>query len=280
MSAVRVWLVLGRVSNLPTVWTNVLAATLLAGGGIDWALAPVLLAATFCYEGGMFLNDACDAAIDARERPERPIPSGRASARTVAGAGSLLLALGWAAFWWRGPEAGLAGLGLVAAIVAYNLHHKGVAWSPVLMGACRALLYLAAGFAAVASPEPRLYWAACGLVGYVAGLSYAAKQENLAEFRGAWPLALLALPLPALGFGLSWDALPFLLLSAAWTLWMLASLLCPARRDTRRAVTGLIAGIALLDAVFIAECGNAGAAMAAVLAFLLTLRWQRRVPGT
>ena len=57
---------LGRVSNLPTVWTNVLAGTALAGG--DWngrRSALVLLAMSLFYVGGMYLNDYFDRAIDA-----------------------------------------------------------------------------------------------------------------------------------------------------------------------------------------------------------------------
>ena len=38
---------------------------------------------TFFYLGGMYLNDAFDAEIDAAERPERPIPSGQVSARLI-----------------------------------------------------------------------------------------------------------------------------------------------------------------------------------------------------
>ena len=60
---------LGRVSNLPTVWTNVLVGAAL--GGASWAswgdwgrVVLVLLAMSAAYVGGMFLNDAYDAEID------------------------------------------------------------------------------------------------------------------------------------------------------------------------------------------------------------------------
>src|SRR5260370_25481493 len=76
---------LGRISNLPTVWTNVLAGTVLAGGVVQhWQTAIVLLAMSLLYVGGMYLNDYFDCAIDARERPQRPIPAGDVSAATVA----------------------------------------------------------------------------------------------------------------------------------------------------------------------------------------------------
>jgi len=45
-----VWLRLGRISNLPTVWSNVLAGTLLAGAQPDVNTGLVLLAASLLYE--------------------------------------------------------------------------------------------------------------------------------------------------------------------------------------------------------------------------------------
>ena len=75
--ALETLLKLGRVSNLPTVWTNVLAGTVLAGGApLSAATGIVVLAMSMFYIGGMFLNDYCDRTIDALERPRRPIPAG------------------------------------------------------------------------------------------------------------------------------------------------------------------------------------------------------------
>ena len=86
---------LGRVSNLPTVWTNVLAATVLAGGAWQNARTGlVLVAMSLFYVGGMYLNDYFDRAIDARERPGRPIPAGDIAANAVAAAGFGMLCAG------------------------------------------------------------------------------------------------------------------------------------------------------------------------------------------
>jgi 4-hydroxybenzoate polyprenyltransferase len=59
-----------------------------------------------------------------------------------------------------------------------------------------------------------------------------------------------------------------------------AWLVRPGRRDIRRAVVSLIAGISLLDALLIAGAGDAARAAGAVLGFALTLAFQRWVPGT
>src|SRR5882762_7455244 len=71
----RTLLILGRVSNLPTVWSNCLAGWLLSGGGAWGNFALLGIAATCLYLGGMYLNDAFDAQFDEQHRPERPIPS-------------------------------------------------------------------------------------------------------------------------------------------------------------------------------------------------------------
>src|SRR5262245_59426154 len=101
----RAWLELARVSNLPTVWSNVLAAWLLAGGTWTWGpLAWLLAGASLIYTGGMFLNDAADVKFDREHRRERPIPSGRISLAQAWVAGLGFLLVGFAMLVW-GAEA-------------------------------------------------------------------------------------------------------------------------------------------------------------------------------
>ena len=87
-------LILGRVSNLPTVWSNCLAGWWLSGGGNFWKLPFLLSGMSALYTGGMFLNDAFDADFDRQRRTSRPIPSGTISADTVWLLGWAWLALG------------------------------------------------------------------------------------------------------------------------------------------------------------------------------------------
>ena len=69
--SIRTLLVLGRVSNLPTVWSNCLAGWWLGGGGHFAKLPFLLLVVTLLYLGGMLLNDAFDADFDRQHRKER-----------------------------------------------------------------------------------------------------------------------------------------------------------------------------------------------------------------
>lgn len=284
---------LGRVSNLPTVWTNVLAGVALAGGE-PWqaAVLPAVLSLSLFYVGGMYLNDAFDRETDARERPTRPIPAGEASADTVFAAGFGLILAGLALLLPAARLAGagdaggamLAGAALGGAIVAYDRWHKGNPLGPLLMGACRVLAYLTAGIAVAGAAPPALLAAAAVALCYLVGLTCIAKQETLGRVRNLWPLAFLAAPLPygigLLATGGGWMAGLLLLALLAWV--AVALLLLRRRRagDIQRAVVALIAGIALLDALFLAGCGEAPAALLALGCFAATLALQRWVSGT
>ena len=140
----RALLELSRVSNLPTVWTNVLAAWILASGK-DWQWTPalgwLLLGASLIYSAGMILNDACDVAWDREHRKERPIPSGRIGLKTVWIIGLVWLLGGYALMVFAGGASWKITALLVAAVVAYDVYHKPWAGSVVIMGACRTLLY-------------------------------------------------------------------------------------------------------------------------------------------
>jgi 4-hydroxybenzoate polyprenyltransferase len=291
-------LVLGRVSNLPTVWSNTLAGWALAAGTGTPAAEPaaalpvlaVLLAAlSLLYVAGMYLNDAFDAAVDGRERPGRPIPAGRVAAGTVAAAavGMIGLALAllaglagrdaapapWAPF--------AAGIALAVAIVAYDAHHKGNRFSPVVMGLCRALVYVTAAVA-FAPPGFALVLAAAALWSYLIGLTYAAKEEAFDRIRRGWPLLFLAVPFAyaapvAVG---SWLGAALCAAFAGAVGFALYRLKRRAAGDVPRAVAGLLAALCLFDALVIAGQGAPGLALGAALLYPVTLALQRVVPAT
>jgi hypothetical protein len=274
---------LGRVSNLPTVWTNVLAGTILGGGSAGARTLLVALAMSMFYVGGMYLNDYCDRDIDAHERPERPIPRGEISQTTVAVIGFALLVMGIALMAGFGVAAALASLALAAAIVAYDWFHKGNPLAPVVMGLCRGLVYCAAGAAAVGGFAGMPGIAAIALVAYTAGLTYAARQESLGTVGNLWPLLLLAAPMivtwPAVQHGIVGIAVYVAVIAnAGAALYLLARR--PVPKSVPYAVGLLIAGLSLVDASFLASVGAITASAVAVGGFAATLVLQRYVAGT
>jgi 4-hydroxybenzoate polyprenyltransferase len=282
---------LGRVSNLPTVWTNVAAGTVLSGAPIGmWPVLLLVLSLSLFYTAGMFLNDAFDREFDGRSRPQRPIPAGEVKAATVFVYGFALLIVGFAILvvvsystadggGWKGPAAGLL---LAGTIVLYDAWHKSNPLGPVLMGLCRLLVYLTAGLSVAGTLPENLLFAAVACFCYLIGLTYLAKQEGKRRVENLWPVLFLAVPFvygaPFVVRGGAALVLYLLMLVAVGA--ALVLIFRPRGPDIPHAVMLLIAGISLLDGVFMAGQGQSLLAAAAVGAFLLTLALQRFVPGT
>lgn len=282
---------LGRVSNLPTVWTNVLAGIVLSGATVTApSVALLLLSLSLFYLAGMFLNDAFDSEFDRHTRPDRPIPAGEVTVAAVFAYGfgllafgfALLLAFGYgmpASTGWRAP---LAGAILAAAIVLYDGWHKANPVSPFLMGLCRLLVYLVAGLAVAGALPERLLLAALVSLCYLIGLTYVAKQESLRRVENLWPLLFLAAPFAygvpfAIGNVAALVLFLFLLGAVGASL---ISLFHPGVPDVPHAMMLLIAGISLVDGLFMAGQGQVLLAGTAIAAFFLTLAFQRFVAGT
>ncbi len=301
----RTWLALGRVSNLPTVWSNALAGWLLSGQPLNLApdlapdltlgltprlgdLALLLAALSLFYVAGMYLNDAFDAEIDARERSARPIPAGTVGRGTVFGLGFGMLGVGIALGFVPGLATGLAGIALAAGIVLYDWLHKRVASGPLIMGTCRFLTYAMAALAAGGDAGGAVLVGGFGLFCHTVGLTFAARQEAYNRIGAVWPLLVLAVPVGVAGAMAGTmsggGALAFAVLGL-YVVWGARSLRCFFRRapgDVPRGVVGLIAGISLYDAALIAAVAGAMTApcLAALACFAATLALQRLAPGT
>jgi len=189
----RAYLLLARISNLPTVWTNVLAAVILAGAPAA-AIVPAIVSVSLFYMGGMFLNDAFDAAFDAAVRSDRPVPAGDVSRREAFLAGGVLIAAGEGLLYWT-PYAVPAmawGMALAAAITFYDFKHKGQSFGPVVMGLCRALVYAVAAAGAVGAVDQPVVIAAVVMWSYVIALTWVAKNAGLGH-AVPWMLAGICL---------------------------------------------------------------------------------------
>lgn len=127
-----------------TAIANVLAAHLIAtGGDVQWqTLILLCVASAALYSAGMVLNDCFDYRADARERPERPLPSGRVSLQTGWSLGWTLMVTGVVLAAVAGRLPLIIATSLAAAIVLYNAIAKHTPLASVSMGACRYLNWL------------------------------------------------------------------------------------------------------------------------------------------
>jgi heme O synthase-like polyprenyltransferase len=280
MSSVDAWLQIARISNTPTVVSDAVAGAVLVVAAPDAGpVVQVAIAMAMLYTAGMVLNDVADAKVDRRERPERPIPSGAISPGLAIGVFCGLVGAALTLLAGQGVEPLLAGIGLVALIVVYDFWHKGNPLSPVLMGACRAMVYVVAGLAIAGSLNAELWGAAALLLVYVVGLTQVAKAEG-AGIAARWPVvAVLA---PAAYWAKELPDLAVALLLAAFLVWAGYALwLVLGRRRIGAGVVRLIAGIAIYDALVVAGAGGGAAPLLVCLAaFALTIALQTKIAGT
>lgn len=279
----RSWAQLLRLPALFTALADIFLGYLLTHAAIGDAPRALLLllAASAClYLAGMVFNDVFDRHIDAVERPQRPIPSGRIPLRQAVAAGGGLILAGLAsaaALRWLEPTLCgwnpllVAGL-LVGAIFLYDGLLKSTPVGPLSMGLCRFLNVLlgasASGFLFGRPFDNPQRWIATGLALYVAGVTWFARSEATTSRRGPLWGALLVVN-AGLAVLMGWvklgrpgpfPALPLVLLAAiALTInrRMLSAIAAPVPSAVQGAVRTLLLSIITLDAAMIfAKTGN------------------------
>lgn len=278
---------LGRISNLPTVWTNVLAGSGLLSITIDnRTMLMIAVAISFLYLAGMYLNDVFDLEWDRQHQIDRPLVRGDARLSEVIWlnlvfliAATIILLL--AAEPKRMPISLLGTTALIACIVLYDWKHKTWGFSPWIMGACRLLVYLMPAVI-IGSWNLQLLIAALCLLGYIAGITYLARAEHMNSIQSYLPIALLFLPLAfVLYLGIN-NPIAYLLV-AALAIWLIAAIkrLMPGKnRQIPQAISALLAGITLIDASILQSLQHYCLALFSLGAFVLCLVMQRKIPAS
>ncbi|MDX3187872.1 UbiA family prenyltransferase [Streptomyces sp. MN03-5084-2B] len=238
-----------------------------------------LTAASVClYWAGMALNDYADRDLDAVERPERPIPSGRISPGTALGVATGLTAggLGIAAA-AGGRRALRVALPLAATVWAYDFALKKTVLGPAAMAAARTLdVLLGAGGTRAALPAALT----------VGAHTYAVTTLSRSEVDGATPVLPAAALAATAGVGVAagrGGLLPSALLGTYVVTTggaQFDAVRDPAAPKIRRAVGAGIHGMIPLQAGLIARAGAWRSALAVAAAFPLARALGRKVSPT
>jgi 4-hydroxybenzoate polyprenyltransferase len=258
------YLQLIRAPAIFTAISNILAAHLIATqGAVQWSTLLLLsLASMGLYAGGMALNDVFDAAEDARDRPQRPIPSGRITlgAARALGFGLLTGGAGLAAL--AGTTQAIIGLLLAGLIVFYDGYAKHTALAAPAMASCRFFNWLLG--LSVGALTPAVILVALPVFIYIASLTALSRVETTAKSRT---------PLVICGAGLVVTAVAILPLRQQWTmpdvwvvllvvlgltvalrrLWATYAAYTPA--EIQKTVATLVLGVIPLDAIIAVTAG-------------------------
>ncbi|MBG1260801.1 polyprenyltransferase [Nostoc sp. BAE] len=225
-----------RPANIVTAWADILVGFAASGSGIIFTqlingeasfsilipLAWLLLATTGLYGGGIVFNDVFDAELDAKERPNRAIPSGRVSRQNATLLGSILFAIGILAAFQVSLVSGAIAIFIVLSSLLYDSlakHHPF--FGPLNMGLCRGSNLLLGVSAVPAIVWERWYLALIPVI-YIAAITAISQGEvhGGKKITGVLALLLIAIVLTAvLALGLLGEytaiaALPFAVLLA------------------------------------------------------------------
>lgn len=183
--------------------------------------------------------------------------------------------LGWEPFVWA--------LLLAVSICVYDAIHKLFALAPVLMAGCRFLLILLAASVAEEGVVGYAIWTAAALAGYIVGLSYMARKESRPAPVQYWPCVFLAAPLIlalVVNRGpMFWGGCFFELLLLGWIVYSLGQSLWAAQPNVGRTVSGLLAGIVLVDLLAVWNWSFL-LILGFLLLFAMALGFQRFIPAT
>lgn len=247
-----------RLLRLPNVFTalaDIGMGFVLARQGFSppGLLAALALSSAGLYLAGMVLNDAFDIEVDRRERPQRPLPSGKIAVAQAWALGFTLLALGVVFGWLAGVlyaddvgiswRSGVIASALAGAVLLYDAWLKKTWLGPAGMGLCRflnVLLGLSAGAAWDAGvwAEPACWQllVALGIGVYVTGITIYAKGE--AEQSSQLPL-IAGVAVMVLGISLL-AVSAYHLTGLANKTWALIVLVLPGATIVRRCFAGIL----------------------------------------
>lgn len=285
------WISLFRPPNLFTVPGDPLVGALLAALALqvipNWnSVYAVMGAALAFYASGLLANDFFDRALDARERPNRPIPSGAVNPSAVKWVAILLSVAGLLLTLPAGRTANTIGILLVLASWFYNAAGKRIAWlAPVSMGICRGLSLLlgAAVLGREGLTSPAVLIAALFLTLFIALITITARHEADPEAapipgwsRWGIPIVLtlwlmILLYNPLFFMECHWKSMATLLaaMSILWSVvWTIQMRPHASPRVIQAAVGGLLRGLLFTQAALCASTGGAGEGFALLLLFL------------
>ena len=268
---VKEYLRLIRLPNVFTTPSNILAGyfaavTTTAAEADEVHLIALMVSSGLLYIAGIVLNDYFDIEIDKRERPSRPLPSGKISKGSALTIAIVALLIANTIALVVGPISLAISLILTLLIIAYDYQLKytvigpfamgGTRFLNVIFGASPVLLYIDNHSVAIVGA------AASSLFFYVSSITILSKKEVGNERPSSTLVILIVfgviLAIVPLGMLLQfeWTFLINLSIFAAVTIVTLRQYIAKEVPSVQKAVRNMVISIIILDSVFVT--GTAG----------------------
>lgn len=268
---IKSYLALVRFPNLFTLPSNIFAGYLSVqlhhSIEIDTVILLVLVSVSL-YAAGVIFNDVADRKIDLKERPNRPIPSGKITLRNAIFLASLLLATSIVTSFFISVTTFIVVVILIVLILLYDFLLKNSLLDPAIMSGTRVLNVLLGASTSLSFFEGEADYVLYGLFLvctsefiYISGISILSKYETVKNqlFRmGRLNIILFVSPLIVGAFGAiigfyndnTWI---YLIIFGSFVLSIVISLSkSPVTNTTlQKIISLLITGVIIHDAVYI-----------------------------
>jgi len=295
MTPIQAWFSITRISNAPTVISNIMVGLGIAiqAHAIEFAsqrqLPPLQIAqpllvvtvALLCfYFAGMVLNDAIDENRDKIHRSDRPIPSGLITKQQAWIAGLVFLFLGTAITVTMTVATAISSIILGTTILLYTFAHQWEWPAIILMGICRGLVYVVAFYAFTNLPNPHLALFAVAIFLYTAIVTWLGKHEHKKEQTRSQMVWIALLPVVGCSFAAEGNFMAVSLIAVAFACWIgFASKQFSKNKPTSGMHT-LLSGFCLLDCIFLAALQEYSIMIISFICFVFTIAGHRKILGT
>ncbi len=188
---IRHYLQLVRFPGIFTAFTNILLGYSVVGGdqfGL-YLLAPLLTTSGCLFLAGMSLNDYFDYEIDKKERPQRPIPSGKVPRKNALFLGMIFLGTANIVSIFVGLETAIVTIVISLLIFSYDFKTKNLPVIGILTLSSIRFLNVILGTSIAFNSE--IVYIAIPLAVFVAGISIFARSESSAYSRKSEILNLI-----------------------------------------------------------------------------------------
>lgn len=275
-----------RPANLITAFADILAGMAIAGlhfttDNFLWGNAILLSISTIgLYGGGVVFNDVFDAELDAIERPERAIPSGRVSIQNATILGISLLFVGILTAFMVSQMSGI--LAIIISILAlfydrFGKHNNF--FGPINMGLCRGVNLLL-GISIINPSVYEWWWVSIVPIIYISAITMISRGEVQGGNKNHLYFAAFLYVLVSIFHGyvafslgnITW-AIVFILLHILLIFMpLIQAIISPIGSNIGKAVKAGVLSLIVMDAAWVAASGNWQVAICVLVLLPISMR--------
>ena len=282
----KYYLQLMRPANLVTAIADILAGLSLAKFIFSTDISSIQTIILLCiatvglYGGGVVFNDVFDADLDAIERPERAIPSGKVSKQNATILGISLLIIGVFCASVVSFQSMIVAFCVAILALVYNKFGKHHAFlGPINMGLCRGGNLLL-GMSVIISPLQELWWIGIIPMLYIAAITMISRGEvhggnqSILYFAGfLYIIVSISQLVMSYQFGNLFITLPFVFLHIFLIFKsLIVAIQTPIGPNIGKAVKAGVLALIVMDAAWVSTSGNYRLAIGVLLLLPLSIR--------